>query len=69
MLFSQGSRSQEMNRQEIRARLGEMIQQALIRPKRRRATKPTYASKLKRLEEQAKRSGVKAARGRPRHDD
>jgi ribosome-associated protein len=69
VLFAQGSRSQEMNRQEIRARLGELIAQALIRPKRRKATRPTYASKLKRLEGKARRSGVKSARGKPLRED
>jgi len=69
VLFAQGSRSQEMNRQEIRARLGELIAQALIRPKRRKATRPTYASKLKRLEGKARRSGVKSARGKPARED
>ncbi|MBV9509561.1 MAG: aminoacyl-tRNA hydrolase [Caulobacteraceae bacterium] len=68
VLFSQGSRSQEMNRQEVRERLAELIRQALHRPKARRATKPTYASKLKRLEGKARRSGVKSLRGRPGHD-
>jgi ribosome-associated protein len=65
VLFAQGSRSQEMNRQEVRARLVELIQKAAVRPKKRRPTKPTYSSKLKRLEGKAKRSGVKAMRGRP----
>ena len=69
VLFAQGSRSQEMNRQEIRARLGELIAQALIRPKRRKATRPTYASKLRRLEGKARRSGVKSARGKPARED
>ena len=68
VLFSQGSRSQEMNRQEVRERLAALIRQALHRPKARRATKPTYASKLKRLEGKARRSGVKYLRGRPAPD-
>ncbi|MBO9707583.1 MAG: aminoacyl-tRNA hydrolase [Caulobacter sp.] len=69
VLFAQGSRSQEMNRQDARARLVELIRRATEKPKPRRATKPTYSSKLKRLETKAKRSGVKSARGRPRLDD
>src|SRR6201996_2073259 len=44
VLFSQGSRSQEMNRQEVRERLLALIRQAAIRPKRRRPTRPTLAS-------------------------
>jgi ribosome-associated protein len=65
VLFAQGSRSQEMNRQEARARLVELIAKAAVRPIRRRPTKPTYSSKLKRLEGKTRRSGIKSARGKP----
>jgi ribosome-associated protein len=68
VLFAQGSRSQEMNRQEARERLIELIRRATHVPKRRKATRPTYSSKLKRLEGKSKRSGVKALRGRPRDE-
>ena len=69
ILFSQGSRSLEMNRQEVRERLADLVRQALHRPKARRPTKPTYSSKLKRLETKTKRSGVKRLRGRMTSDD
>ncbi|WP_369059280.1 alternative ribosome rescue aminoacyl-tRNA hydrolase ArfB [Caulobacter sp. 73W] len=69
VLFSQGSRSQEMNRQEARERLVELILRATEKPKPRKATKPTYSSKLKRLEGKSKRSGVKTMRGKVRHED
>jgi ribosome-associated protein len=69
VLFSQGSRSQEMNRQDARDRLVELIRQATERPKPRRPTKPTYSSKLKRLDGKSKRAGVKSGRGRPKVDD
>jgi ribosome-associated protein len=65
VLFAQGSRSQEMNRQDARARLIELIRRATEKPKPRKATRPTYSSKLKRLEGKARRSGVKAMRGKP----
>ena len=68
ILFSQGSRSLEMNRQEVRERLADLIRKALHRPKARRPTKPTYSSKLRRLEGKASRSGVKATRGKPALD-
>jgi ribosome-associated protein len=68
ILFSQGTRSQEMNRQEVRERLAALVRQALHRPKPRKATKPTYASKLRRLDAKAKRGGVKSLRGRPEPD-
>ena len=69
ILFSQGSRSLELNRQEVRERLADLIRQALHRPKPRRPTKPTYSSKLKRLETKTKRSGVKRLRGKTTGDD
>lgn len=68
ILFSQGSRSLEMNRQDVRARLADLIRRALHRPKSRRPTKPTYASKLKRLEGKTRRSGIKSMRGKPTPD-
>ena len=69
ILFSQGSRSLEMNKQEVRERLADLIRKALHRPKARRPTKPTHSSKLKRLETKTKRSGVKQLRGRIYGDD
>lgn len=69
VLFAQGHRSQELNRQDARERLVELIRRATEKPKPRRPTKPTYSSKLKRLETKSKRSGVKTMRGRVRHDD
>jgi ribosome-associated protein len=68
ILVSQGSRSLEMNRQDARDRLADLIRQALHRPKARRPTKPTYSSKLKRLEGKTRRSGIKAMRGKPSGD-
>jgi ribosome-associated protein len=68
VLFSQGSRSQEMNRQEVRDRLADLIRRALHKPKPRKPTKPTYASKLRRLDSKTRRSGVKSLRGRPLQD-
>ncbi|HEY9218431.1 MAG TPA: alternative ribosome rescue aminoacyl-tRNA hydrolase ArfB [Phenylobacterium sp.] len=69
VLFAQNARSQELNRQDARARLIDLIRQASVRPKRRRPTRPTYASKLERLNTKSQRSGVKARRGRPAFDD
>lgn len=69
VLFAQGHRSQELNRQDARQRLVELIRRATEKPKPRRPTKPTYSSKLKRLETKSKRSEVKSMRGRVRSDD
>jgi ribosome-associated protein len=68
ILFSQGSRSLEMNRQEVRERLADLVRRALVRPKVRRPTRPTKASKVRRLDAKSRRSGVKAMRGRPAGD-
>jgi len=69
ILFSQGSRSQEMNRQDALDRLVDLIRKATEKPKPRRPTKPTYSSKLKRLDGKAKRGTVKSGRGRVKFDD
>ncbi|PZQ60906.1 MAG: aminoacyl-tRNA hydrolase [Phenylobacterium zucineum] len=70
VLVAQEHRSQEMNRQAAVERLLDLIREAAKPPPPpRKKTKPTYASKLRRLEGKSKRSGVKAMRGRPRGDD
>ena len=67
ILVAQEHRSQELNRQAALERLVELVREAARPPPPpRKKTKPTYASKLRRLEGKAKRSGVKAMRGRPR---
>lgn len=68
MLRSEGARSQLVNRQEVRERLFEMIREALIVPKKRRPTKPTKASQTRRVEGKARRSVVKAGRGKVSFD-
>ncbi|HNW43964.1 MAG TPA: alternative ribosome rescue aminoacyl-tRNA hydrolase ArfB [Elusimicrobiales bacterium] len=55
-------RTQEQNRQAARARLLELVQRALRPPKRRRPTKPSYGSKLRRLDDKKRRSGIKQDR-------
>jgi ribosome-associated protein len=57
-------RTQERNRQDAIARLVELIRHATERPKPRIATKPTRASKKRRLETKRQRSETKQARGR-----
>ncbi len=69
VIFAQSYRSQEMNRQDARERLVELIKRATEKPKPRRPTKPTYSSKLRRLETKGKRAGVKTLRGKPKGDD
>jgi ribosome-associated protein len=66
VLRSEGARSQLLNRQEVRERLVELIREATIVPKKRRPTKPTRASQTRRVEGKARRSAVKAGRGKVR---
>lgn len=65
VIVAQAQRSQKRNREEALERLLELIRQAAIRPQTRRATKPTKASKEKRLASKEKRSSVKAGRSKP----
>jgi ribosome-associated protein len=55
-------RTQERNRDDARERLVELVRQAAVVPKRRIPTKPTRASKERRLEGKTKRSHVKKLR-------
>jgi ribosome-associated protein len=64
VIKAQQHRSLEMNRADALQRLTEMVQAAAHVPRARRATKPTYASKLRRLQGKTQRGQVKALRGR-----
>ena len=66
VIRSEGARSQLLNRQEVRERLLAMIRDATIVPKKRRPTKPTRASKVRRVDAKVRRSAVKAGRGKVR---
>lgn len=64
VLKAQQHRTQEMNRADALARLQEVVDSVSNPPKARRATKPTYGSKQRRLEGKSQRSDIKASRGR-----
>lgn len=66
VLRSEGSRSQLLNRQEVRTRLIDLIREATIVPKKRRPTKPTKASQTRRVDGKVRRAAVKAGRGKLR---
>ncbi len=55
-------RTQAQNREDARERLAELLRQALIRPKRRRKTRPTKGSVEKRMQSKRKRSETKRGR-------
>jgi len=61
-------RTQEQNRKDALDRLVQMIAEAAVAPKRRRPTKPTKASKQRRLDHKNKRSNIKQNRGKVRLD-
>ena len=65
VIFAQRFRDQPLNRQDAQERLVELIRKATERPKSRRKTRPTKASKERRIEGKVKRSTVKAGRSRP----
>lgn len=69
IIFAQKFRTQEMNRSEARERLFDLIRKAAVRPKLRRPTRPTLASKKRRVESKVRRSDVKTLRGRPKGED
>jgi ribosome-associated protein len=62
-------RTQERNRADVIDRLIDLLQEALVRPKPRRATKPTFGSKQRRLEGKKRRGDIKAGRGSRSFDD
>jgi len=62
-------RSQSRNRDTARSRLKERMEAALVEPKTRKSTKPTLASKTRRIETKKARSEVKKRRRRPTLDD
>lgn len=63
------TRSQAQNREIARDRLAEMIRAALVVPKRRVATKPTYGSVQRRLVAKKVRGAIKAGRSAPGEDE
>ena len=69
VIMAQRHRTQERNREDARERLFELIRQAAVRPKPRRPTRPTLASRERRIEGKKCRAGVKRLRGaRPSFD-
>jgi ribosome-associated protein len=63
VLKAQQHRTQEMNRADALARLQAVIDTVATPPRVRRATKPTYGSKQRRLEGKSQRAQIKNLRG------
>ena len=69
LIVARESRSQEQNRRLAEERLAELVRRALIPPKKRHATKPTRASRERRLDVKARSQRTKKLRGRVRSED
>jgi ribosome-associated protein len=64
VLKAQQHRTQEMNRADALARLQEVIDSVSVPQKARRATRPSYGSKQRRLAGKSQRSEIKSSRGK-----
>jgi ribosome-associated protein len=69
VIHAQRFRTQERNRSDAIERLVALLREAMIRPVPRRATRPTLASKKRRLDGKKRRSDIKARRGSGRIED
>jgi len=69
VIDAQRFRSQEANRRDALARLHELVRAAARRPKSRIATKPTAASRRRRVESKRVRAAVKRQRSRVSDSD
>ena len=69
VITAQSHRTQERNRADALERLVDLIRQAAVRPLPRRPTRPTKASRQRRLESKKRRGGIKAMRGSPRDNN
>lgn len=64
VLKAQQHRTQDMNRLDAFSRLHELVASVATPPKTRKPSKPTKASKQRRLESKGQRSNIKASRGK-----
>jgi len=69
VIDARAHRTQAQNREDARLRLAEFIRRALIRPKRRKKTRPGAAAKQRRLDTKKRRADTKRTRGKLRADD
>ena len=69
LIVARNQRTQEGNRREALARLTDLIRRALVAPTARKATRPTRASRERRLEGKTQRRRTKVLRSKVRWDD
>jgi ribosome-associated protein len=65
LVQSQRFRDQERNRQDCLDKLRDLVRQAAVRPRPRKATRPTRAARETRLQTKRRRGQIKAGRRRP----
>lgn len=68
VLTAQRFRSQDRNREDARESLFALIRKAAVAPVKRRKTRPTLASKTRRLDAKTHRATIKRDRGKPERD-
>jgi len=69
LIVARESRSQEQNRRQAEQRLLDLVRRALVAPKKRVATRPTRASRERRLDHKSRTQRNKRLRGKVRMDD
>ncbi len=68
VIKSQEHRSQDMNKMAALLRLHDLLELALVVQKKRKATRPTRSSQVKRVDSKVKRGQTKALRGKAHWD-
>ena len=63
IITANATRSQTRNREEAIGRLTEILKKAAVVPKARRKTRPSFASKTRRLESKKRKGAIKKLRG------
>jgi ribosome-associated protein len=69
IILARNQRTQEGNRREALERLRELVERALVAPKVRKATRPTRASRERRLDTKTQRRATKQLRRRVRWEE
>ena len=69
LIVARESRSQEQNRRNAERKLLDLVRRALVPPRKRHATRPTRASRERRLDSKARTQKNKRLRGRVSSDD
>jgi ribosome-associated protein len=69
VIDARSHRTQSQNREDARERLADLIRRSLVRPKRRKKTRPGLAAKQRRIDTKKRRGAIKSGRGKLRTDE